>query len=234
MKKVFALVLTAVMAFALAVPVMAAPEKSNPNQDFTGLTETAYDLPEECVVDVTEEGVPILTVPVGYDLKIPITFTNNADRGLPQLSIWVNGEQAAYWGAVSKGESVTYVIDVDTSAEGTYLYFVEIWTRRGNPNYEDVGVGAAIIIVEGEPESDGGEKSDAALLMDLTSDEITKGLKLNEKGMVLAAGGREFVLCAGAKSLNQKGTVDLGDGYFLIFDIAGNGKHIKQFDITKR
>ena len=240
MKKLFSFALVILMIFALAVPAMAVSVKYNENQDFTEpVTVTTYDLPWAFIYaenPFTPEGIPIFAVPVGQDIKIPISFTNNADRACPQLSIWVNFEQSAYWGSVGKGETVEYILDIDTSEVGTYSYYVEIWTRMGNPNYEDLGVGAAIFIVydsgSGDEKSDGEIAAD--LLKSLSAKDIANNLALKNGSLILTAGGKDFVLAENAKNFNQKGESALGDGYYLIFDIAGNGTNIKQFDIIKK
>ena len=56
-------------------------------------------------------------------------------------------------------------------------------------------------------------------------------LRLNGKVLTLVIDGREFVLSTNANNRNIEGEISLGDGYFLRFDIKGNGSNIKMFDI---
>ena len=56
-------------------------------------------------------------------------------------------------------------------------------------------------------------------------------LRLNGKVLTLVIDGREFVLSTNANNRNISGEIALGDGYFLRFDIKGNGSNIKMFDI---
>ena len=57
-------------------------------------------------------------------------------------------------------------------------------------------------------------------------------LHLNGKVLTLVIDGREFVLSTNANNRNIEGEIDLGDGYFLKFDIKGNGSNIKMFNIV--
>jgi len=230
------------MIFSLAIPVMAVPAKNNPNQDFgEPNTKTTYDLPwgyydDDFSIYLENGIIPGFSIPVGKLIYIPISITNDTNRACPQLSIWINDELVAFWGSVGKGETVKYVIEVDTSEVCKYMYFVEIWTRKDNLNYKDCGVGAAVINVfvpDNEIEIPGGEKA-AVLLRGLSTAEIIDGLKIVGNDMILTIGEFELILAKGVKNLNQSGEVALGDGYFLIFDIAGNGKNIKTFEIIKK
>jgi hypothetical protein len=56
-------------------------------------------------------------------------------------------------------------------------------------------------------------------------------LRLDGKVLTLVIDGREFVLSTNANNRNIDGEIALGDGYFLRFDIKGNGSNIKMFDI---
>ena len=46
--------------------------------------------------------------------------------------------------------------------------------------------------------------------------------------------GREFILSTNANNRNISGEIYLGDGYYLVFDIKGNGSNIKNFSIIKK
>lgn len=59
-------------------------------------------------------------------------------------------------------------------------------------------------------------------------------LILNNKVLTLVIDGREFILSTKASNRNISGEITLGDGYFLKFDIKGNGTNIKVFEIVKK
>jgi hypothetical protein len=59
-------------------------------------------------------------------------------------------------------------------------------------------------------------------------------LQLNGKALTLVIDGQSLILSTNANNRNISGEVALGDGYFLKFDIKGNGSNIKQFEIIKR
>ena len=80
--------------------------------------------------------------------------------------------------------------------------------------------------------------SDAEFLHERT-DRLRKGmsqneLRLNGKVLTLVIDGREFVLSRNANNRNISGEIALGDGYFLKYDIKGNGSNIKDFRIIKK
>ncbi|MCL2641988.1 MAG: dockerin type I domain-containing protein [Candidatus Bathyarchaeota archaeon] len=59
-------------------------------------------------------------------------------------------------------------------------------------------------------------------------------LRLDGKVLTLVIDGREFVLSTNANNRNIEGEISLGDGYFLRFDIKGNGSNIKMFEIIRK
>jgi hypothetical protein len=59
-------------------------------------------------------------------------------------------------------------------------------------------------------------------------------LRLNGKILTLVIDGREFVLSTNANNLNISGEINIGDGYYLVFDIKGNGSNIKDFRIIRK
>jgi hypothetical protein len=124
MKKIFTLLFAVMFIFSFSSQSFATIEKDNENQDFQD-TSVSVNAP--------------LSVLVGNDAKIIITVDNDKrDRGLPQLSILVNDTRVAYYEEIAKGSSVEYVLIIDTSIPGKLEYNVEIWTRLGNKNYEDL------------------------------------------------------------------------------------------------
>lgn len=59
-------------------------------------------------------------------------------------------------------------------------------------------------------------------------------LRLDGKTLTLVVDGREFVLSTNANNRNISGEIVLDDGYYLKFDIKGNGSNIKQFEIVRK
>ena len=75
----------------------------------------------------------------------------------------------------------------------------------------------------------------AGILEALSDTEISAGLSLSDGVLTLTIGDNVFVLVAsGANNVNVTGEIDLGDGWFLVFDIAGNGSNIKGFYVEYR
>ena len=58
-------------------------------------------------------------------------------------------------------------------------------------------------------------------------------LVLTGKTLTLILGDLQIVLSTDANNRNISGTVALGDGYYLKFDIKGNGSNIKVFEVFK-
>ena len=54
------------------------------------------------------------------------------------------------------------------------------------------------------------------------------------KVLTLVIDGREFILSTNANNLNISREINLGDGYYLVFDIKGNGSNIKDFRIIRK
>jgi hypothetical protein len=92
----------------------------NDNQDFSGTIV--------CVEAPT-------SVNVGDGTFITVSVENVADRGLPEVSIWVNGSQIALYD-VAKGATVTRILPVDTSVAGSQTFAIEVWTRIDNKNFQ--------------------------------------------------------------------------------------------------
>ena len=129
MKRLLSVILVCTMAFALAVPAFADPV----NQDFT-------DTP----VDISAPGA----IFVGDAAAITVTVENlvKFNRGLPQLSIWIDGECVQSYDEIGKGKTAEYVFDVDTSEAGEQTFYVEVWTRIDNKNFKQLLSEATIVI----------------------------------------------------------------------------------------
>ena len=81
--------------------------------------------------------------------------------------------------------------------------------------------------------------SDADFLRQRAAGILKNGLSQNElrlagKVLTLVLDGREFVLSTNANNRNISGEIALGDGYYLKFDIKGNGSNIKEFSVIKK
>ena len=81
--------------------------------------------------------------------------------------------------------------------------------------------------------------SDAEFLREIATDVIQNGLSqsnliLSGKTLTFAIDGRAFVLSVNANNRNTSGEIALGDGYYLVFDIKGNGSNIKEFRVIQR
>ena len=283
-KQILVAILVAALILALTISAIAKPAKDNDNQDFSG-TSVVVTAPESVLME--------------EEAQILINLDNLAkDRGLPQVSIWVNGSQVAYYAEVAKGATVAYVIDVNTAEAGLNDFVIEVWTRLGNKNFQDLLYGDTITVeviepdfyvaymdadtvylgwtavkwndripVPADPVKEGyifiGWKtqwSDELLEVDgLTYAQLVKGNRtmtsesiwavweelsdllpkdylkdiplediLNavvRQGNVLKLvfpDGKEFILKTGVSNLNVDGEVDLGDGYWIVFNFKGN------------
>ena len=173
--------------FATIAPaVNAAPAKDNKNQDFTGT-------PVDVVVSTDE------TIFVGDEVTITITVENIADRGLPQLSIWVNGEQVAFWNEVGKGKTAGYEIDVDTSKTGEQSFDIVVWTRLGNKNFQDILYsGTTEITVVAPPETP---------LVDKLNDAIKNGDFIATGPIVLIVDEVPYTFTSKSGNYNGNGTL---------------------------
>ncbi|MCL2121402.1 MAG: InlB B-repeat-containing protein, partial [Clostridiales bacterium] len=83
------------------------------------------------------------------------------------------------------------------------------------------------------------DKTDTEFLQDIAADVLRNGLDqsnliLSGKTLTLSIDGREFVLSENANNRNISGEIALGDGYYLVFDIKGNGSNMKEFRIIQR
>jgi len=83
-------------------------------------------------------------------------------------------------------------------------------------------------------------KADADFLKGVAPMVLRNGLNpdtqlfLDGKTLWLVIDGKALVLSTSANNRNVSGEVALGDGYFLKFDLKGNGSNIKTFEVVKR
>ncbi|MDR0492849.1 MAG: hypothetical protein LBH74_04325 [Nitrososphaerota archaeon] len=170
---VFALV---VGCFAALAPAIATPLKYNPNQDFTD-TEVTVDAPE--------------SVFVGDDAQITITVENTADRGLPQVSIWVDGTRVAFYSEIAKGASVSYSFALNTAEAGEQNFDIEVWTRKSNVNYADLlNEGTVTIEVVKKEKSTEQWKAD---ITDAITQAIADANVANIAGLVTVVNNKSYI-----------------------------------------
>jgi hypothetical protein len=203
--------------FAAVAPAIATPLKYNPNQDFTD-TEVTVDAPE--------------SVFVGDEAQITITVENTADRGLPQISIWVDGTRVVFYSEIAKGASVSYSFDLDTSEAGEQSFDIEVWTRKNNVNYADLLNSGTVTIEVVEPEPE--VKTPAEWRADITNainDAIAaQGVNNiadlvvvtnNRSSITLTIDGEVYVFTGGA-GINADKSLTIDDVTYII-TIQANG-----------
>jgi hypothetical protein len=84
--------------------------------------------------------------------------------------------------------------------------------------------------------------TDAEFLQARADDILKKGLTEsqlifsanNKTTLMLVIDGKTFVLSTNANNRNIDGEIDLGDGWYLRFDIKGNGSNVKEFKIFQK
>ncbi|MCL2137201.1 MAG: hypothetical protein FWH40_06755 [Coriobacteriia bacterium] len=81
--------------------------------------------------------------------------------------------------------------------------------------------------------------SDADFLRERAAGILENGLssdnlRLEGKTLTLVIDGREFVLSTNANNVNIEGEISLGDGYYLRFDLKGNGSNVKAFEVYQK
>jgi hypothetical protein len=182
---VFALV---VGCFAAMPPTNAGTSiKDNENQDFT-------DTP----VSVIASNESVL---VGEETQIVVTIENIADRGLPDVSILVDGECINSYDEIGKGETVEYVIDVDTSEVGTQDFKIKVWTRLGNKNFGTMLYSQKITIAVTQPIVE--EKP----LEDKFNDAIKNGDVSGIGPIVLTVDGVDYSFTSNSGNYNGYGSL---------------------------
>ncbi|MCL2137849.1 MAG: hypothetical protein FWH40_10115 [Coriobacteriia bacterium] len=204
MKKLvkFALIL-AIMSM-LTIPAYAV---TNVNQDFSN---TGVE------VTVTEPEV----VYVGSDVSIVLDVTNNVDRGIPDVTIWINGEMVSNFD-IPKGTTATYTLAVDTSEAGDQVFLIEIWSRINNKNFaQQLYEGTTVItVVEVEEEDILALLNDAlnALLADgdpdWTGDIELAGYIFHSESNPNASGTKQATINGETYSLIRTGNAQNGYGY---------------------
>ena len=93
---------------------------------------------------------------------------------------------------------------------------------------------AFIVTVKASLETDNAEFLQERAAGILKNGLSTNNLRLDGKVLTLVIDGREFVLSTNANNRNISGEIALGDGYYLKFDIKGNGSNIKEFKIIPK
>ena len=207
MKKIFTIALVLVLTLAFSVPVLA---DANENQDFTG-TPVTVDAPE--------------SVLVGESAQIVISVENIADRGLPQVSIWINGEEVAFYEEIHKAETTEFVWDVDTGTAGEQDFAIAVWTRIDNVNFAaelyagTVTVKVAAKAITAENIADAINEA----IVDAGAANITALVEVanNQSSITLNIFGVEYVFTGGAGVNSDKSCVI--DGVTYSITIQANG-----------
>ena len=93
------------------------------------------------------------------------------------------------------------------------------------------------VMVNAKP--DPPETTDAEFLLERAAEILRNGLskenlRLEDNVLILVIDGREFILSTVANNRNMDGEIYLGDGYYLVYDIKGNGSNVKDFKIIRR
>ena len=123
-KRILAVLLITAFVCAMTVFAFAAPAKDTSNQDFAG---TLVD------VSVSDD------VYVDDYAQIAISIENVADRGLPDVTIWINGNCERVYSEIGKGKTVEFIFDnICTDVAGDQFFDIVVWTRMGNKNFQDI------------------------------------------------------------------------------------------------
>ena len=203
MKKILSSILLAAMLVTVTMPAFADTEIDG-NQDFTGTpVEATLIAPDVVYVDT--------------EVSIAIDITNIFDRGMPDVTIWVNGELVWYQD-IEKAVTANYTFAVDTSTAGEQVFDIEVWTRLGNKNFEQLLFADAITVTVVEQEVD---------MLTFLNDELDKLLAdgdLDWSGDIVIAGyvfhgngnGTKFSTIDNVKyKLVQEGNQNKGYTYYI-------------------
>ncbi|MCL2287422.1 MAG: hypothetical protein FWC32_13795 [Firmicutes bacterium] len=255
MKKFLTLALTLVMVFALAIPVMAWTGIGNGNRVFT--------IADGVVVVVTSDdyNVPSFTLTISEDAALgqlelrhsqsgdilfdartdvavgPVTFGPFAQGTVqyvwtPDAVVELDWSRLSYaiqrWNEIYRDRYTVnslYVLDYAFIA-GWNIYYANPY--RVNATQEEINAKAdAILDAIYDLETRG------ALLGRIEHADITAGLSLTGNVLTLTFEGNVFTLSTTANNMNQSGSIDIGGGYTLIFDIRGNGTNISYFSVVR-
>jgi len=216
MKKLFTIAFAVILMIAFAVTVSANPD----NQIFTG-TPVEVVAPDEAVI-------------LGEEATITITVENPSDlfrRGIPQVEILVNGVPVAFVTELARGAFLEYVIEVDTTEVGVQEFTVEVWTRRGNKNWEEQLWNEKYTVEVIDPSTTLAEDLNEFIGNGRTN---LVGYLSRVNGEVLLTFGDTVISLGNWNNLNIRGSVVLPDGSgTLHFDIRGNGSNVVLFEVRK-
>ncbi|MDR2018407.1 MAG: cadherin-like beta sandwich domain-containing protein [Syntrophobacterales bacterium] len=205
---------------------------------FTIRAENQYGFDEKQLFIETTDEPPII---VGIPPIITTTFPNNrlpdAVEGelYPGVRLTATGTAPIYWSASGLPEEMWIdaqegIITGIPRTPGMKIFSITA-TNIFGPSVDtktyQLYVRPAVL------------NTDAQFLQESVSGILRNGLSqsnlsLNGKVLTLVIDGREFVLSSNANNRNISGEIALGNGYYLVFDIKGNGSNVKDFRVIKR
>jgi hypothetical protein len=201
------------LVLALAVSAMAA---GNGN---TGNGQNKNDFVGTGTVDTMGVDVPGVVFQGTADVYIEITLKNPDNRGMPDITLWLNGKLIKSWDSISSNGSVTYKIPVDTSVLGTQTFKFAAYSRFGHKQWEyeffsgDNNGIVTIEVIEQKPEfPEGiGTDKDGNLIIDtsllggvLPQSNGQNWITITVKGVDLRTGGQ-----GGAQFSTNKKTIKI-------------------------
>jgi hypothetical protein len=212
--------------------------------------ETSYKVPQAIKLAQQEVGVNGLATPVGTPTGNYPYDPSKASATLSALTV-SEGTLSPNFDPEITDYTVTVPYRVDT-LEVSAIANDEDATVSGTGT-KDVTVGENnyTIVVTAKNgtiktysitvtrEADAPVETDAEFLRERSAAILNEGLSgdnllLDGKVLTLVIDGREFILSTKANNRNINGEIALNNGYYLQFDIKGNGKNIKVFKVVQK
>ena len=173
----------------------------------------------------------------------PVVLDSIAVTTMPAKTVYTEGEALDLSGLVvtatySDG-SANIITDYATNPlNGTELNIVGAQEITVSYAEDDINkITSITVTVNAKPFLP--EQTDFEFLQERAADILRNGLskdnlRLEGKILTLIIDGREFILSANANNRNIKGKIDLSDGYYLVFELNGNGSNVKAFEIMQK
>jgi hypothetical protein len=177
MKRLVTFTLVITMLFALAISASAS------NQDF--ISRSAVSI----------EG-SATTVSAGESAYIDITVANLADRGMPDVSIWINGSRFGRPVDIAKGGALVSQYAINTDTDGVLTFDVEVWTRINNKNFAQLLSSKTITIEVGAED-----------LLKKMNDAIDNGDYYGDGPITIIVDGVEYVFTSNSGNYNGYGSL---------------------------